>query len=124
MAFQKTGFNTGQETGITLEASVTTSGFIVGQKHKLSIQAIIANTDAVGTLAIEGSNDGTNWVTVGFKDETDTAQTTLTVASGTDVNHVFSINDAVLAQYRVVYTRTSGSASNTLALHALSKKSF
>lgn len=124
MSFTKTGFSTGSFTGTTLEASVTTEGFLCGQKHKLSIQCVISNTDAVGTLAIQASNDGSNWVAVPFEDENGAIQTTLTVSSGTDVNHIFRLPEANEAQYRIVYTRTSGGSSNTLSATAVSKRSF
>lgn len=124
MAFTKTGFSTGQITGEALSADVTTEGFILGQKPVLSIQVVISNTDSVGELYVQASNDGTNYINVAFKDNNDTTQSSFSVASATDVNQGFVIYPAAFSYYRLFYDRTSGGSSDTMAAYALGKKFF
>lgn len=125
MAFEDFG-QTGVGSGQTLDAAFTSPWFNVGNKTMLGIHVIISNTDAVGTIQIEATNDSSAAsaaeLVVGFKDETDTTQTSVTVASGTDVDQGLAIRTAEFVYYRVVYTYTSGGSSNTLAVTMSPKK--
>ena len=116
------GFETGFVSGQTLDAAYTSEPFVLGQKTLFSCQLVVSNTDAVGTLKLQSSNDGSNWVDIAFQDQTGATQTSISVSSGTDVNQMLSVYPATEGNYRVDYAYTSGGSSNTLSLAALGKK--
>lgn len=92
-------------------ASGNTSVYQIRNKSKVSVHLILDNTDEVGTLEVQVSNDPTYtwWTTVWYKDETETLQTSgLSVTSGTDVNFIFDPLDSYSYYLRIKYTRTSG----------------
>ena len=113
-------FKSGRDTSVDLSATVTSEGFVIGQDSKVSVHAVISNTNAVGTLGLESSNDGSNWVAVAFEDENGVTQTTLAVASGVDTNHMFIMPAFADNHLRYVYTSTSGAATGNF--YALKKR--
>jgi len=81
-------------------------------------QVLLDNTDAVGTLYLQGSNDGENWADLGWYDNTDSWVTSFAVASGTDVNLI--IETVALTKWvRVFYDRTSGGDGTTQVVEVL-----
>lgn len=99
----------------TLGATWTSSTISLDIGRTLLIQATIAsNIDAVGTIAVDGSNDGANWYVIPFTDSAGTVSTTFAVTAGVNTTEPFSCEK--FAHYRVRYTRTSGGAAATLTL--------
>ena len=99
----------------TISSSQAIGTETVSGHSKISLHVLVSNTDAVGTLKVQGSNDKTNWVDVGFMDENGDYQTELAVSSGVDVNHCFDVTDLGMYYVQLYYTSTSG--SGTLTLH-------
>lgn len=83
------------------------------------LQIIVsANTDAVGTIYVQVSNDNSNWHNYIFRDGTES----ITVASGTTYSEFREINTG--ARYlRVFWDHTSSSTGGTLTVIANSKRS-
>lgn len=83
-----------------------------------SMQIIVsANTDAVGVIYVQVSNDNTNWHNYVFRDGTES----ITVASGTTYTEFREINSA--ARYlRVFYDSTSATDGGTLTVTAATKR--
>ncbi len=74
----------------------------------------ISNTDLVGTLYIEASNNGTDWVAISWTspDPNDSTQSILnasqSIESGTDVSLLIAADVLPFKELRVRYARTSG----------------
>lgn len=79
-----------------------------------SIQLQISNTDTVGVLYVQGSNDNTNWTNVAFTDQTGSTVASVTVSSGTDVDAMWNLSGAGFAYARVFFDYTSGGSSDTM----------
>lgn len=118
--WKKDGFETGTLTGQSTGATFRTSAIVVDQKPLVTIQAYLDNTDAVGTLEIQGTNFSSDsatddsdvrWITVPFE-VSGVSQTSFSVSSGVDVDDAFVIYPAGFERYRVKYTRTSGGGSS------------
>lgn len=116
----------------SLAATFTTEAFNTGQKSKFDLQATTnpdattgvgaVLTDAVGTLAVQASDDNANWVTVAFKDESDVTQTSIALSGFTDNTHTWELAPFGASWVRVVYTRTSGGATDELRLKIVGKR--
>lgn len=77
---------------------------------------IAANSDAVGTIKVQGSNDGAAWDDIEMVLPDGTTATTYAVASG--VNSSFGVLVGWYSRVRAVYTRTSGGSAATLSIVA------
>lgn len=78
-------------------------------------QVIVAgNTDAVGTIKVQGSNDGTNWKDVTFTLPDGSTATTWAITAGLNDSEPFLFGGYV--NFRIVYTRTSGGAAATCTI--------
>lgn len=121
MASPLTDFSQGKWV-VSTAATATSASYVVGQEKTVSIHVTVSNVDSVGTLAVQSSNDGTNWCVVGFLDQNGAAQTSLAVASGVNPNTMLIMVDLAEAQLRLVYTRTSGGAADTLTAIAVKKR--
>ncbi|MBK6849013.1 MAG: hypothetical protein IPG96_16255 [Proteobacteria bacterium] len=101
----------------TLGATWTSGDFrVLGRAGVLLQFVVAANADAVGTIKVQGSNDGTTWDDIEMVLPDGTTSTTYAVASG--VNSSFSALVGWYSRIRVVYTRTSGGAAATLSVVA------
>lgn len=87
----------------SMGASITSNKYDVQFWLSISIQIVwSAGTSPVGVVTIEGSNDGTNFETVG----------TLSYnLSGNSGAHLMADPDFEFRYVRAVYTRTSGTAT-------------
>lgn len=89
-------------------ATQTSTAYKALGVRALSVQATVASaTSPVGTLSIQGSNDGTN-----FADIT-------SVAVSANSTKVLSISDVSFVNIRVVYTYTSGTGGTIDATLAI-----
>jgi len=79
-----------------------------------SVQISITNTNTVGVLYVQGSNDNSTWTNVGFVDSTGSVVTSVAVSSGTDINDIFNLSGAGFAFARIFFDWTSGGASDSL----------
>ncbi len=78
---------------------------------------VSANTDAVGVIYVQVSNDNSGWNNYVFRDGT----SSITVASGTTYSEFREINTS--ARYlRVFFDHTSSSTGGTLTVTANTKK--
>ena len=103
-------------------ANGTSAGFVVGQADTLGVHVVIANTDLVGALEIQGTIDGSSWVSIPFYDGASTV-TSISVASGAAKNLLLTIDPCIESQVRVKWTHTSGSnANNSIDIRALQKR--
>lgn len=121
MANPQTDFSQGKWV-VSTAATATSAPYVLGQERIVSLHITVANVDSVGTLAVQSSNDGTNWCTVGFLDQNGALQTSLAVTSGVNPNTMLVMLDMAEAQIRLVYTRTSGGAADTLTAVAVKKR--
>lgn len=104
----------------TLGATWTSGSFEVLGRSGVLIQFVVAaNSDAVGTIKVQGSN-GTTWDDVEMILPDGTTATTYAVSSG--VNSSFSALVGYYTRLRVVYTRTSGGSDATLSMIATRSK--
>ncbi len=88
--------------GDTMTADITSSTRI-DDFSKISFQIVVVNTDAVGVIYLQESDDGTNYETVTFDDGT----SSITVSSGVAVTEIRHIE--TYAKYaRFFFDRTSG----------------
>jgi len=86
-----------------MSASITSSTFDCSSTDAVSIQLHAASATHVGTVAVQGSIDGTNWNAI-------TLDSTPTAASGSAFDALIEL--AVAFKYlRVVYTFGSGAGS-------------
>lgn len=83
-------------------------------KDKITFQVTTTNNDAVGTYAILGSNDGTNFVALNFFDSNGVSQTSVTVATGVAQDDIVTLGAHAPKFFRFTYTRTSGTTGNIL----------
>lgn len=105
------------ESVATLGATWTSTVLDLDTWSECLIAATVAsNTDAVGTISVEASNDKANWYTVPFADSSGTVSTTFAVTAGLNTTEPFLVG--FFSHFRVKYTRTSGGAAATLALAA------
>lgn len=90
-------------------ATVTGRGINLEGAHRFSIHLVVTSTDAAGSVAVQVSNDGDNWVALTFED----GSTTITVSGNTN-----ALRDAVThARFaRAVYTRTGGTNGTIQAI--------
>lgn len=105
----------GYEKSISLAADATVGPLKIQDPNGVafySVQIDLSNTDAVGVLYIQGRlHDDGEWVNLYFKDYANDAwANSITVSSGTDVNEIKDLFQAV-KQIRVFYDRTSGSGT-------------
>lgn len=101
----------------TLGATWTSGEYhVLGRAGVLLQFVVAANADAVGTIKVQGSNNGTNWDDVEMVLPDGTTSTTYAVSSG--VNSSFGALVGWYSRIRVVYTRTSGGAAATLTITA------
>lgn len=90
---------------IMLNAPAETAGnFAVTTSARIGSIQIITNSafdGTTGTVVLEGSNDGTNWIGV-FKDD-DVTPLSFTLAAGEN-NYAWIFKTIAFFQYRIVYT--------------------
>ena len=83
--------------GASAAATQTSQSFKALGARALSVQATVTGGTAIaGTLAIQGSNDGTNYADI------------TSVAIATSTTKVLAIAEVAYVNIRVVYTFTSG----------------
>lgn len=108
----------GTITAVALDATFTSQWWAPGDRTPVSFHLFLDNTDSVGTIKIQGSNNPTDDTLSGLDQsfvENGSEVTSISVTSGNDVNEGVLIPYAGFAAYRVVFTRTSGGASNLLS---------
>jgi hypothetical protein len=105
-----------KQESLSLAASGASSPLSISGKTLVAIQCYIDNTDAVGTISIQGSNDKSNWVDLTWFDENQDPQTEYAVSSGTDVNQLFDLAWLGVHWVRVYWTRTAGGAAQTVEI--------
>ena len=93
-----------------LSATFTSQTITLDANDGLSLEVMIDQTvegtkTAVGTISVEMSNSGINWIAVPISG----ANTTIAVTSGTDLKVLLSLT-TVARFARFLFTRTSGNA--------------
>jgi hypothetical protein len=83
----------------------------IGPARSASVQVVLTNSNAAGTLRVQTSNNKSNWVNVPFVDETNTIVDGYSVTSGNNVNHIFDLTDISSSWARLKYESTSGRGS-------------
>jgi hypothetical protein len=82
-------------------ATVTGRAISLEGAHRFSVHLVVTSSDAAGSLAVQVSNDESNWVGLTFED----GSTSITVSGNTN-----ALRDCLThARFaRAVYTRTGG----------------
>ncbi len=117
-----------REEGFTgsgvLTADYSSDAFEAGSFTSLSIQTVIANTDAYGILKVQGSNSpDAGWADIAFVDENGNIKEGYDVLAGYNVNHIFDASDIGVGWVRLHYDRYSGtSTDNALTWYVHKKK--
>lgn len=96
-------------TAGSMAATITSSTITLASKTGYAMQAVYTGSP-VGTLTVEGSNDGTTWSTV----------TDSTVAVSAAGSTLYNISGVQYELARLLYTFTSGTGS--LTVYASSKE--
>ncbi len=95
-------------SSISLGANYTGTAIDMNVMALVSFVAVISSSSSpVGTLTLQVSNDNSNWVTSG---------TTASVSA--DGNLLLNLGSSASRYARLIYTRTSGSATLNVAVHA------
>lgn len=94
---------------MTLNDNQESDLMAVGHARNFSIQVVVtgATGSAVGEIAVQVSNDQTNWCDVYWVDQAGVIQDGYDVNS-TDFTHMFDASDVGAGWARLVYNRTSG----------------
>lgn len=108
-----------QTSRVMSAADATTSAnftFTPGSGKTGSIHIITSSTfsGTTGTIALQGSNDGSTWATVYANDGTTALSFTLTAAS---TSYVWELENVMYLSYRLVYTKgntTAGTITTTI----------
>ena len=102
-----------EETGLT--AAATSEVIRLNPRHtSMGVHCVVANnTDLVGTVEVQLSNDGENWQDATFSDDS----TTITVATGTDSIDLRSVALSGFRFARVTFTHTSSSTGGDLTVN-------
>jgi len=107
----------------TLEASFTSLWFALPDyDSQASLHVFLDNTDSAGSYAIQGTNfPGAvpeSFVVLALTNmETGVTSTSIAVSAGVDINDGYHLVPAVFERYRLVFTRTAGSAANLLSIY-------
>jgi hypothetical protein len=114
------GFERGLMADKSLAASFNSDPFM---RHRgdtgVSIQCAFTVADCVGALAVQSSNNNSNWDTVPFKDENGNIQTSLAVTSALNGDsHTFDVETRA-AYVRLAFTHTSDGADDTVTAHVV-----
>jgi|GEM_PF-4761564 len=84
-----------------MSASITGKSMNIEGATVVGVQLTSASATHVGTVAIQMSNDGTNWTTV----------ESFTVAASTVLDQWFDLVEVGGRSLRAIYTRTSGNGT-------------
>jgi len=95
--------------GESMAANITSSTLDISDYETISLQLVAASSTHVGTVAVNISDDGTNWNAV-------TLDSTPTAASGSAFNATVQLSDIGARYLQVVYT--AGSGAGTLYCYA------
>lgn len=114
----------------SLAASFTTQPFKLIGSHGLSVQIVVKNrVDAVGSLVLETSDNGTNFNLLNLEYATP-GSTTRTVVSGLAVgtaplthggSAIINVDGITSSSARLSYLRTSGGAADLIDIYFLVK---
>ena len=105
---------------MVLNQTQTSDYISIGHAEHFGVQVIVDNTDAVGKLTVEASNNRTDWVTLWWvKDGYDKVMYDgYNFTSGNRVNHIFSCDNISCGWIRLKYVRTSGTGGLTFSASA------
>jgi len=106
---------------ISLAATGSSNVVDIGDYRHGSVQFVIStNTDSVGALSFQVSNDKSNWIDLAFLDSNQDAKTSISVLYATALNS--GINWTTDYRYaKITYTKTSGGTAQTCAVYMWSK---
>jgi hypothetical protein len=90
-----------------LSGSITSGGYYVGDASSVCIQGAFTTNDAVGTISLEGSLDGSSWTDIPISPQPSVA--------GADTSFLLELPDTCLQSVRLKYNRTSGSNGSLTA---------
>lgn len=99
-----------------MNADVTSDLIQIGPYNTASIQLVVDTADAVGVAYVQGSNDGTTWDTISFRDENDAIVDGYDIAS-TAQSHIFDCVGVGVGWLRLFYDRTSGTGGLSWFVH-------
>lgn len=100
-----------------MSADITSTKICDIERAKCAgVQLYAASADHVGTIAIQESIDGDNWVAVEFAD----GSTSITVSASAALSELKNLDGLGGRYMRIAYTRTSG--SGTLQAYVLPKR--
>lgn len=103
------------EENINISTSYTSDGISLRLQNRCSVHVVITNTNAVGVLSFEVSNNNSDWVNLGYVDATtDSYNAEYSVSSGVNINEMFDFSDLGCRYLRVKYVATSGSGIMSL----------
>lgn len=115
MSNYTTNYRDGILVDETLSANFNMEKVHLAATRIFSFQIHIDNTNLVGSLGVEVSNDGDNWIAASWSkvDPSDSTSSILVsseaVTSGTDVDLFIRGVDVPATYFRVTWTHTSGS---------------
>lgn len=103
-----------------LSQNQTSEQISVGHVKNCSIQVIVDNQDAAGTLRVQASNNRSDWTNVWWRKDgymDNHYYDGYSVTSGKDINHIFNFSNLSVGWLRLNYTRTSGSGGLSFYVH-------
>jgi len=97
---------------VTMAANITSTTLDMEGKTECSIELHAASSTHVGTVAVQGSNSGSNWNAI-------TLDSVPTAANGAAFDALVLLDNVSFRYLRVVYTASSG--AGTLYAYAVAK---
>ncbi len=95
----------------SMAASITSAATILDKIDQVAIQIAWTSSDAVGTIAVQGSVDGLQWDDVPFSPA-------LPQPSSNNNSYMIALAEIPFMYIRVKYTRTSGTGTLSAKLSA------
>lgn len=110
-----TKFEEGFDGYLVIDDTRTSHNIPTVQKETVSVQTIMDNTDAVGTLTLQASQDGSNWLDAyGYiNGDFNSLVNSYAVTSGVDANVIFTISPVFSSWLRLKFTSVSGTGGLT-----------
>lgn len=93
----------------SMAATFQSSSLTVPNFDRFSLQIAVTTSDAAGSIAIQGSVDGTTWVNLPLDFD---------AVSSANKNYFIDFVECGLSHLRINYTRVSGTGSMTARLFA------
>jgi hypothetical protein len=110
------------EKNISMATDYISKGITMGHMARLSIQVVCDNTDVVGTISFECSNNDENWLTLAYIDEgTNDKSESYPVQVANGFNKIWDWNNLGIGYVRVKFTHSAGS-TGTMSIWAIRKR--